>query len=76
MHLAIIVLATAVLAAAFSGERVNSRLRLTLPTHFLISVFEWFGELGQFCRRLLQSCLAPPYELRELVRQCDEIGSK
>jgi len=39
------------------------------------SFFEWFGELGYFCRRLLHGAFAPPYEFRELIRQLDSIGS-
>jgi phospholipid/cholesterol/gamma-HCH transport system permease protein len=42
----------------------------------LVSFFEWFGELGLFCGRLLRSALRPPYEGRELIRQMDEVGSK
>jgi phospholipid/cholesterol/gamma-HCH transport system permease protein len=38
--------------------------------------FTWFGELGLFFSRTVRSGLTPPYELRELVRQMDEIGSK
>jgi phospholipid/cholesterol/gamma-HCH transport system permease protein len=37
---------------------------------------EWFGELTLFCGRLVRSAVSPPFELRELVRQMDEIGSK
>jgi len=40
------------------------------------SFFEWFGELGIFCRKLAVSAISPPYEFRELIRQCDEVGSK
>jgi phospholipid/cholesterol/gamma-HCH transport system permease protein len=42
----------------------------------LISIFEWFGELGLFCWRLLRSSVLPPYEWQELFRQCDAIGAK
>ena len=42
----------------------------------LRSFFEWFGELGLFCGRLVRAALTPPYEGRELVRQLDEVGSK
>ena len=42
----------------------------------LVSVIEWFGELGIFCWRVAQAALVPPYEFRELIRQMDEIGSK
>ena len=71
MYLAIVIVATAV-----SGTLVNNRLRFSLPKQFFVSVFEWFGELGLFCVRLVRSALAPPYDFRELLRQCDEIGSK
>jgi phospholipid/cholesterol/gamma-HCH transport system permease protein len=37
---------------------------------------EWFGELGFFCARLLKAAVTPPFEWRELLRQCDAIGAK
>ena len=40
------------------------------------SFFEWFGELGIFCGQLIRSAITPPYEFAELIRQCDEVGSK
>lgn len=40
------------------------------------SFFEWFGELGLFCGRVVRSALKPPYEVRELIRQMDEVGSR
>jgi phospholipid/cholesterol/gamma-HCH transport system permease protein len=36
----------------------------------------WFGELGDFCWRLAGAAATPPYEWRELIRQCDSIGTK
>jgi phospholipid/cholesterol/gamma-HCH transport system permease protein len=36
---------------------------------------EWFGELGLFFARLVRAAVRPPYEWRELLRQCDAIGS-
>jgi phospholipid/cholesterol/gamma-HCH transport system permease protein len=42
----------------------------------LIAFFEWFGELGLFCRQLAKAVFVPPYEGRELIRQLDAIGSK
>ena len=42
----------------------------------LTSFFEWFGEWGIFCGRLAREIFSPPYEVREFVRQFDEIGSK
>src|SRR5437870_607357 len=51
-------------------------MRPAFPKNLFISVFEWFGELGFFCARLFRAALVPPYEFGELLRQCDEIGSK
>src|SRR5580693_4315565 len=42
----------------------------------VIHAFEWFGELSTFCGRFFHAAFTPPFELRELIRQCDEIGSK
>ena len=41
-----------------------------------VAFVEWFGNIGHFCGRLFRSAIKPPYELRELVRQADEVGSK
>lgn len=67
-----------VVAAAISGTVAGRPGRDLFPATkaLLISGFEWFGELTLFCARLARAAAAPPYELRELVRQCDEIGSK
>jgi phospholipid/cholesterol/gamma-HCH transport system permease protein len=42
----------------------------------VLDLFEWFGRFGTFCARLARSALAPPYEFRELIRQCDSVGAK
>src|SRR5499425_3762246 len=52
------------------------RNSVALTRHLVVSSFEWFGELGLFCVRLLRAALTPPYQVAELLRQCDEIGSK
>jgi phospholipid/cholesterol/gamma-HCH transport system permease protein len=36
---------------------------------------EWFGELGLFFGRLFRTAVTPPYEWREIVRQCDSVGA-
>src|SRR5437879_7487287 len=56
----------------------GGRLRDQVPIarNFLFGVFEWFGELGLFCIRLIRAALTPPYEFGELLRQCDAVGSK
>jgi hypothetical protein len=41
-----------------------------------VAFFEWFGDLGMFCGRLIATFFVPPYEVREFVRQFDELGSK
>ena len=52
-----------------------------MKTHFpgannVVGFFEWFGELGMFCARLARTLFVPPYEVREFVRQFDELGAK
>jgi phospholipid/cholesterol/gamma-HCH transport system permease protein len=37
---------------------------------------EWFGDLGSFSWKVLCASVARPFELREIIRQLDEIGSK
>jgi phospholipid/cholesterol/gamma-HCH transport system permease protein len=41
----------------------------------LVQFFEWFGDLGIFCWRMVRSAVAPPYSIRELIRQCDAVGA-
>ena len=43
---------------------------------FVVSIFEWFGGIGEFCVQLARAAVTPPYEGRELLRQMDEIGTK
>jgi len=50
-------------AAILSGRLING-------------FFEWFGELGIFCWKVVRAAVTPPFEFRELFRQLDEIGSK
>jgi len=42
----------------------------------LASALEWFGELALFCARLAKAAVTPPFEWRELLRQCDAIGAQ
>lgn len=64
------------LSATDSG--LTGRLHPHLPSikNPLIKFFEWFGDLGMFCGRLIWAALTPPYEIREFVHQFDELGSK
>ena len=58
-YLTILFLATAVAA---TGIPLNGRLGDPLPTakNFVVWFFEWFGELGIFCGRLVRAALTPP----------------
>jgi len=69
-----IVAVAAVLSGSLTGDRSWNPVIFTKT--FLVSAFEWFGELGLFCARLFLAALTPPYQFAELKRQCDEIGSK
>ncbi len=51
------------------------------PSGYVIRVpfqdtFQWIGELGVFFWKFVRAAVLPPYEVREFVRQLDEIGSK
>ena len=56
------------------GDWIRNRVALT--RNLVVSSFEWFGELGLFCARLFRAAITPPYQVAELLHQCDEIGSK
>lgn len=70
-------LACLILGTAIAGTWHSGALWRTPGIGALaISGIEWFGELALFCARLLRAALTPPYEIAELIRQCDAIGSK
>src|SRR4051794_34154874 len=55
----------------------DSRVRSTSAVRgWITRFFEWFGELGFFCGRLAKAAVRPPFEFRELIRQCDSAGAK
>lgn len=64
----------AAISGGWSGIGVPSK-GANLLKDLLARFFEWFGELGMFCWRLVRSAVAPPYEIRELLRQMDAIGA-
>jgi phospholipid/cholesterol/gamma-HCH transport system permease protein len=37
---------------------------------------EWFGDLGSFSWKVLRASITKPFEIREIIHQLDEIGSK
>ena len=63
-------------AAASEGWSVGDRETARAIRSSFVSFFEWFGELGIFCGRLIRAAIAPPFEARELIRQMDAIGAK
>jgi len=42
----------------------------------LVRIVEWFGEFGLFVGRSLRTGITSRYQIKELLRQMDEIGSK
>ena len=46
------------------------------PKRLLLRFFEWFGEIGYFCVQMVKGAVTPPYEVKELLRQMDQIGAK
>jgi phospholipid/cholesterol/gamma-HCH transport system permease protein len=49
--------------STFSGATINRSI-------------EWFGDLGSFSWKVISAAVTKPCELREILRQFDEIGSK
>ena len=65
---------------AFSGSTVIQSDRFTNPfvvvKDSMIAFFEWIGDLGIFCGRLVRVAFVPPHEGRELLRQLEAVGPK
>jgi len=59
-----------------SVEEPSSLPIVSFVTDLVSGFFEWFGNLGIFCIKVVRAGLTPPYEWREFIRQMDEIGSK
>ena len=62
-------------AAAHSSLTAGASPRRGAAATTVAALFEWFGLVGTFCGRLARAAVQPPYEWRELLRQCDQIGS-
>ena len=70
-------LALAAVAPSLSGQPVSLPLPDESASKWVITEFlDWFGELGIFFWQVLRAAVTPPFELRELFQQLDEIGSK
>jgi phospholipid/cholesterol/gamma-HCH transport system permease protein len=48
----------------------------TGPTDAVRSFFTWFGELGLLSARTARAAIRPPYEINELIRQMDDVGTR
>src|SRR5260370_33352275 len=59
-----------------NSANINGTRTLSTTRDVVVQFFEWFGNLSIFCARWIWAAFAPPYELREFVRQFDELGSK
>jgi len=46
------------------------------PRRLLLRCLEWFGDIGNFCVRLVKGAFKPPFEVRELLNQMDHVGAK
>src|SRR5262245_2240823 len=68
----------AILAFVATWPLPASRLRDGLPAvkDLLAGFFEWLGDLGFFFGRVVKAMVRPPFEFRELMRQCDSVGAK
>jgi phospholipid/cholesterol/gamma-HCH transport system permease protein len=62
------------IAASNLGTTDTSQHR-SAAGRMLAGFFDWFGQIGLFCGRLVRAAVQPPYEWRELLRQCDAIGA-
>jgi phospholipid/cholesterol/gamma-HCH transport system permease protein len=60
---------------AASSVRTEDIGRQRVARRMLAEFCEWFGQIGAFCGRLVRAAGQSPYEWRELLRQCDAIGS-
>src|SRR5580704_11597505 len=66
-----------ILGAAISGGRpFAGQSKKNAALESIAQFFEWFGDLGVFCWRLVRRAMTPPYEIRELIRQLDAVGAK
>src|SRR5229473_1364966 len=66
-----VIVVAATISVGWLGSRQEPK-----KNHWVNRFFEWFGELGIFCGRVARAAITPPYELAELVRQMDAVGSK
>ena len=76
MSYLILLIVAAAVSSTWMAPRGRQRDYWSVSKHIFISSVEWFGDLGIFCGRLIRSAFVPPYEIQELIRQLDAVGSK
>ena len=69
-----IVLAATLSVLPGEGGRGSGTVILAIRSSVL-SVVEWFGQFGIFCKRVLKATFSAPFEGREFLRQLNERGS-
>ena len=77
VHLTVFAFVVGMAVSVTDGD-LNGRLNPHFPSikNPFVAFFEWFGDLGMFCGRLIWAAFTPPYEIREFTHQFDELGSK
>jgi phospholipid/cholesterol/gamma-HCH transport system permease protein len=77
MHLTLFTFVVGMVLSATDGD-LTGQLSPYFPSikNPLVAFFEWFGDLGMFCGRLIWAAFTPPYEIQEFAHQFDELGSK
>jgi len=73
VHLAFLGFVFAMASSAAASDVGGGR---AAAENCVVNFFEWFGNLAVFFGRTLRAAISPPYEVREFVRQFDELGSK
>ena len=76
MSYLILLIVAAAVSSTWMAPRGRQRDYWSVSKHIFVSSVEWFGDLGIFCGRLIRSAFVPPYEIQELIRQLDAVGSK
>jgi phospholipid/cholesterol/gamma-HCH transport system permease protein len=77
VHLTVFAFVVGMTVSVTDGD-LNGRLNPHFPSikNPFVAFFEWFGDLGMFCGRLIWAAFTPSYEIREFTHQFDELGSK
>lgn len=61
---------------AMPAKRQSSLFRKDAVRNFLHTLFEETGQIAHFYIRFIKEVFIPPYELREVLKQCYNVGNK